>query len=111
MTGKVEKYLTSCQHCLFFHQHWKERSQRLQGLPPTGHTLFPFNRLVLFFRRRGAHTSTAGRSTSSHHWRKLVGVVDSGAPCSADRLPRPHATHISPSPWALASELPRARTL
>src|SRR5260221_13548980 len=33
MTAKFEKYLTSCQHCLFFHQHWKERSQRLQGLP------------------------------------------------------------------------------
>src|SRR5205807_6398101 len=33
MTAKFEKYLTSCQHCLFFHQQWKERSQRLQGLP------------------------------------------------------------------------------
>src|SRR3989442_591724 len=33
MTAKFEKYLTSCQHCLFFHQPWKERSRRLQGLP------------------------------------------------------------------------------
>ena len=87
MTAKFEKYLTSCQHCLFFHQHWKERSQRLQGLPPTGHTLFPFNRLVLFFRRGGAQTRTAGRSTSSHHWRKLVGVVDSGVRGSAVSSP------------------------
>ena len=22
-----------CQHCLFFHQQWKERSQLLQGFP------------------------------------------------------------------------------
>src|SRR5260221_5412086 len=34
MKAKFDKYLTSCQHCLFFHQQWKERSQRLQGLPP-----------------------------------------------------------------------------
>src|SRR5258707_5978012 len=34
MTAKFEKYLTSCQHCLFFHQQWKERGPRLQGLPP-----------------------------------------------------------------------------
>src|SRR5258708_11102183 len=33
MTAKFEKYLTSCQHCLFFHQHWKVRGPRLQGLP------------------------------------------------------------------------------
>src|SRR5258708_8465781 len=33
MTAKFEKYLTSCQHCLFFHQQWKERGRRLEGLP------------------------------------------------------------------------------
>src|SRR5260370_8042191 len=33
MTAKFEKYLTECQHCLFFHQQWKERGPRLQGLP------------------------------------------------------------------------------
>ena len=33
MTAKFEKSLTSCQHCPFFHQQWKERRQRLQGLP------------------------------------------------------------------------------
>src|SRR5260221_10208037 len=100
MTAKFEKYLTSCQHCLFFHQQWKERSQRLQGLPPTGHTLFPFNRLVLFFRRGGAQTRTAGRTTSSHHWRKLVGGVDSGGRGSAASTPSAWATPISRWPWA-----------
>jgi hypothetical protein len=57
-------------------------------------------------RRGGTQPRTAGLSTSSHHWRKLVGVVASGV--RGSRLSRPSslATAMSSMPCAMASDIP-----
>jgi hypothetical protein len=61
--------------------------------------------------RAGAHATTAGLRTCSHHWRKLVGVVDSGVRGSAVSSPCPYAHHMSALAWAIASDMPREHPL
>src|SRR5215210_3551787 len=54
----------------------------------------------------GVQARTTGFSTSSHHWRKLVGLVDCGVRGLALSRPLSFATAMSSIPCAIALDIP-----
>jgi len=57
--------------------------------------------------RAGRYEATAGFSTSSLHWRKLVGVEFSGVRGTPLSRPSFLAQAMSAIPWAIASDMPK----
>lgn len=59
----------------------------------------------------GPQASTAGFSTSMHHCRNVVGVLDSGVRVTPLSRPSSLASAMSSMPWAIGSEKPKPRKL
>ena len=64
--------------------------------------------MPLAYLRTAGSKRTAGFNTSSHHWRKLVGVVDCGVRGSALSRPAFLAAAMSTMPCVIALDIPRS---
>ena len=77
------------------------------GVGFSGRCCWHVIRLSVLASELAAYEATAGFSTSSHHWRKLVGVEFSGVRWTALSRPSFFAQAMSVMPWAIASDMPK----